>query len=63
MVWRHSPPSFESLHSGPAVIPCPACIGGIASCCDGAVGGPLETANDPVKDAAVPVEAWGASSK
>jgi hypothetical protein len=30
-----------------ARIPCPAgCIGGIASCCDGVVGGPQEITNE-----------------
>jgi hypothetical protein len=29
------------------MIPCSCCIGGIASCCDGAVGGADETGNHP----------------
>jgi hypothetical protein len=25
--------------------PCPACVGGVASCCEGAVGGPGDVTN------------------
>lgn len=37
---------FADLPDGRrAWIPCPSCIGGVASCCDGAVGGPADTTN------------------
>lgn len=30
------------------LVPCPDCIGGVASCCDGACGGRADIANAPM---------------